>query len=172
MKEIFRGSFQTSFGDYFHINNLMNIHWHWLRKRIPSTQPFHAPAREPEDALCVANRMCKMCHKHLCGVCAAMHAKNGSKTHTCTHTECEQVPSGRWNIWNRWGSQPKGVPAAWQLSGKSQNHKSNHNTRLKVVAALAASVGGSLCVRVLLLLLWLFAACKPQGICQKRLWKL
>lgn len=74
-------------------------------------------------------------------------------------THREQVPSGRWQRWDSWdrcgtsGERGKeGVSVAWQLSSKSQNHKSNHtqHTRLKVVAALVAIVceNLSLCVFV------------------------
>lgn len=92
--------------------------------------------------LCAWQTACVKCVISICVEsvlrCMPKMAQKLTHAHIRSVSRC-QVAGGTFEI-------DGGVAAAWQLSGKSQNHKSNHNTRLKVVAALAASVGGSLCV--------------------------
>lgn len=107
--------------------------------------------------LCAWQTACVKCVISICGVCALRCMPKMAQK--LTHRE--QVPSGRWQRWDsrdRCGTSgekgKEGVSVAWQLSSKSQNHKSNHTqqTRLKVVAALVAIVcvdlSLSLCVCV------------------------
>lgn len=93
--------------------------------------------------LCAWQTACVKCVISICGVCALRCMPKMAQK--LTHTEREQVPNGRWQRWDSWdrcGTRGERGSVAWQLSSKSQNHKSNHTqqTRLKVVAAVVATV--------------------------------